>query len=95
VIYFKLELDQQEMSNLTYQIPEASFLLIKPAQNSDEYCGVIEENWYGEMIKNLSRQILNSLEVITGAEFTSFLQTSEKDADKRKYTGNSNLMRLL
>ncbi|HUQ67076.1 MAG TPA: hypothetical protein VM101_13025 [Flavitalea sp.] len=92
--YFKLELDEQEMSNLTYLIPEESMLLIKPAETSEVYYGVIEDGWYGEMIKNLPRQILNSLDVITIQEFTSFMQVSNNRADERRFTGNINLMQV-
>jgi hypothetical protein len=94
VIYFKVELDQQEMSNVTYVIPEENILLIKPEQISDEYLGVIDDMWYSEMIKNLPRQILDSLETMTRGDFYRSLQLSEQQADQRKFTGNMNFLRL-
>lgn len=94
MIYFKVELDQQEMSNVTYVIPEENILLIKPEQISDEYLGVIDDMWYSEMIKNLPRQILDSLETMTRGDFYRSLQLSEQQADQRKFTGNMNFLRL-
>jgi hypothetical protein len=92
VIYFKLRLEQQEMSNLTYQIPEQNMLLIQPVQTSDEYYGIIDDMWYSELMKSLPRQILDSLDVISPAEFSRFLQLSQKQADQRRFAGNINLL---
>lgn len=92
MIYFNIQLDQQEMSNLAAQIPEENFLLIKPSFAADDYYGVIEEGWYGHMIKNLPRQLLNSLEVITAGTFKAFMQSSEKNADERQFAGNTALL---
>lgn len=95
MIYFKLQLEEQEMSDLTYLVPEENLLLIKPAQTSDEYLGVIEDMWYSEMIKNLTRQILNSLDIMNPADFSRLLQQSDKQADQRRFAGNINLLRTL
>ena len=95
MIYFKLQLQQQEMSNLTYVIPQENILLIKPSQISDEYFGIIEDMWYNEMIRNLPRQVIDSLDVLTPKDFTGFLQLSERQADQRQFAGNTNLLRLL
>ena len=79
---------------MTYVIPEENILLIKPEQISDEYLGVIDDMWYSEMIKNLPRQILDSLETMTRGDFYRSLQLSEQQADQRKFTGNMNFLRL-
>jgi hypothetical protein len=93
VIYFTIDLDDQEMSNLVYAIPQENMLLIKPEHTSNKYYGVIQEAWYGEMIKNLSRQLLNSLDVVDAKEFATFLEATGKFADQRQFTGNVNLLR--
>ena len=82
------------MSNLTYQIPEENFLLIKPTEQSDEYYGVIQETWYGEMIKNLSRQVLHSLEVVDLAEIARLVESTDGKANQLRFAGNTNLLRF-
>jgi hypothetical protein len=95
VIYFKVQLGEQEMSNLTYLLPKESFLLIKPEESSDQYYGLLEDSWYNEMIRNLPRQTLNSLEVISQGEMSTFMHETEKQAGQRRFAGNVNLFRLL
>lgn len=92
MIYFKLQLDQQQMSDLTYIIPEKDLLLINRSQTSEEFYGVIQENWYNEMIKNLPRQTLDSLEVINFSEFHHYVNVTKEHAEQRRYVGNSALM---
>jgi hypothetical protein len=95
VIYFKVQLGEQEMSNLTYLLPKESFLLIKPEESSDQYYGLLEDSWYNEMIRNLPRQTLNSLEVISQGEMSMFMHETEKQAGQRRFAGDVNLFRLL
>jgi hypothetical protein len=94
VIYFKVQLDEQEMSNLTYLLPQESFLLIKPKESSEEYYGLIQDTWYNEMIRNLPRQTLNSLEVISQAVMSTFMHQTEKQAGERRFAGNVDLFKL-
>jgi hypothetical protein len=95
VIYFKIQLDEQGMSDLTYLLPQESFLLIKPQEASEEYYGLIQDTWYNEMIRNLPRQTLNSLEVISQGEMSTFMHQTEKQAGQRRFAGNVDLFKFI
>ena len=46
MVYFKLQLDYQELSNLTYKIPEERYLFVSTTQDSEEYFGIVDNDYY-------------------------------------------------
>lgn len=92
MIYFKFEIELQEVSNLTYQLPEELILFIKVDPTSDWYYGIIRDDYYDELLKNLSRESINSLEIVSRAEVSQFIPGRDKGAHQRQFYGNMDLL---
>lgn len=95
MICFTLEMDIQEISNLTYKLPEEYILLIKPEPGSDQYFGVIQDDYYEVMLRNLPRESLHSLQEVEPSALLSFIPARDKHALKRQFYGNRNLFSSL
>lgn len=89
MVYFTLEIGIQEVSDLSYQLPEEKILLIKPERSSDRFYGLISKDYYDELLKNLPRECIHSLEIINKAEVMRFTPHKNKEA---QFYGNINLL---
>lgn len=89
MVYFTLEIGMQEVSDLTYQLPEDKILLIKPERTSDRFYGLISKDYYDDLIRFLPRECIYSLEIITKAEVVRYTPHINKEA---QFYGNINLL---
>ena len=92
MVYFKLQLDHQELSNLTYKIPEECVLFIGNELPSEEFYGIIDDDYYQELVKYLPRQNLDSLEIVD-ASCEAFLPLNDARLPDRQFAGNLDLLR--
>lgn len=79
----------QEVSDLTYQLPEEKILLIKPERSSDRFYGLISKDYYDELLRYLPRQCIYSLEIINKEDVMRFTPLKNKEA---QFYGNINLL---
>ena len=89
MVYFTLEIGMQEVSDLTYQLPEEKILLIKPEPTSDRFYGLISKDYYDDLIRHLPRECIYSLEIINREEVMQFTPHTNKEA---QFYGNINLL---
>lgn len=89
--YFKIEISIEDLSNLTYQLPHDVILFIRVAPDSDQYFGVVRNDYYSEIIAKAPRRSVDSLNTVSKEEVLRFYKGVANDPTER-FFGN---MRLL
>ena len=88
---FKLEISTQDLSQLISHLPEDVILFIKIDPLSDEYYGIVRDDYYSEILKNVPRRSVDSIEMVSKEAIVSFCVEIDKDPYERFY-GNSALL---
>jgi hypothetical protein len=90
-VYFKIEISIEDLSDLTYQLPKDVILLIRIAPALDDYFGIVRGDYYSEILKNVPRRSVDSIEMVSKEAIVSFCVEIDKDPYERFY-GNSALL---
>jgi hypothetical protein len=88
---FKLEISTQDLSQLISHLPEDVILFIKIDPLSDEYYGIVRDDYYSEILKNAPRRSVDSIEPVNKAQIVQFNARIEKEPYERFY-GNRALL---
>jgi hypothetical protein len=90
-IYFKIEISFEDLSDLTYQLPQEVILFIRVTPDGDQYFGVVRNDYYSEIIAKAPRRSVDSLDTVSKEEVMRFYAGVANDPTER-FFGN---MRLL
>jgi hypothetical protein len=90
-IYFKIEIRLQDLSHFIHNVPEEVIMFIKIAPDSDCYFGIVRDDYYSEILKNMPRQSVDSIEIVNSAEIGNFCREMDKDPNER-FFGNRALI---
>jgi hypothetical protein len=89
---FKLHISIQDFSDLISHLPEDVILFIKIDPLSDQYYGIVRDDYYTEILRNAPRQSVDSIERVNKAEIIQFNARVEHEPYERYY-GNRALLR--
>jgi hypothetical protein len=90
-IYFKIEISIEDLSDLTYQMPQEVVLFIRVSPDMDQYFGVVRDDYYSEIIAKAPRRSVDSLDTVSKEEVMRFYAGIANDPTER-FIGNRRLL---